>query len=337
MKRTALFLAILFTTFASFAQTPSTGQWDIVATSETNSNTIDGGPLQFTTDWTTTNSNSPTIAPVLNYTFDNSACSASGQPVNFTVSYNKSSKKTTIVATLDNNQTVTFTSTSGSASSFSGTFTSSGGGCTQADSGKFTATLYSALSGSFSGTIESYVNSNTINVTVSLSTDSSFNVTGSIQSSDKACMADLTINGTAAQAYGPSFATGDTLSFVASDNTGDVVGFVASATDANGDMLSPAWPSQVYVTYQVLAGPCAGDGGTDAPFQHVQTLTIPPHLPIRPVIHLTPRNAPVASAQPAAVSPVEFMPAAQFQSSSDDDSASDDMHKVTSGSNSREQ
>jgi hypothetical protein len=337
MKRLALFLAILFTTIASFAQTPSTGQWDIVATSETNSNTVDGGPLQFSTDWTTTNGNSPTIAPVLSYTFNNSACSASGQPVNFTVSYNKSSKKTTIVATLDNNQTVTFTSTSGSASEFSGTFTSSGGGCTQADSGKFTATLYSALSGSFSGTIESYLNSNTINVTLSLSTSSSFNITGSIQSSDKACMADLTINGTAAQAYGPSFASGDTLSFVASDNSGDVVGFVASATDQNGNMLSPAWPSQVYVTYAVLAGPCAGDGGTDAPFQHVQTLTIPPHLPMRPMMHLMPRNAPARTAQPTVSSAVEFMSAVQSQASSDDDSSSDDMHKVASDSNSREQ
>jgi len=333
MKALTLFLAIMLTAIASFAQAPSTGQWDIVATSETNSNTVDGGPLQFSTDWTTTTSGSTsTIAPLLANTFENSSCSASGQPVAFTVSYTKSSKTTTIVATLDNSQTVTFTSTSSGSSQFSGTFKSSGGGCTQADSGKFTATLYSALQGSFSGTIESYVNTNTINVTMSLSTSSSFAITGSVQSSNNSCMANLTINGSAAQAYSPSYATGDVDVFVASDNSGDVVAFVASATDENGNMLSPAWPSQVYVTYFVVAGPCAGDEGTDAPFQHVQAQVIHPPLLPRVFPHFSPRIALPSTAQLPASSAVEFVPEVQSQISSDDDSSSDVQHKTDSDS-----
>lgn len=336
MKTATLFLAILITAIASFAQTPSTGQWDIVATSESNPNTVDGGALQFTTDWTTTTSkNTTTISPLVSATFTNSACSASGQPVNFTVSY--SNKKTTMVITLDNNQTVTFSASNSSSSQFSGTFTSSGGGCTQADSGKFTATLYSALQGSFSGTIESYVNTNTINVTMTLSTSSSFAVTGSVQSSNKSCMANLTINGTAAQVYGPSLATGDNLYFYASDNSGDVVGFVASATDQNGNALSPAWPSQVYVTYFVVAGPCSGDAGTDAPFQHVQTPVA--HSPLMPRLlnHIAPRVISSQSVRIPSTTAVAYVPEVQVQSSSDDDSSSDSQNQVSSDSNSREQ
>jgi hypothetical protein len=204
-----------------------------------------------------------------------------GQPSKLSVTYNSTTGVVTIVATMDYSQTVTFTSkTTTSNSQFSGTFTSTGGGCTNGDSGNFTATYYAALKGSMSGTIESYMQTNTINVTVSLSTDSNFNVTGTLTSTNKTCMASLTINGTAAQAYGPSIATGDTEIVYASDNSGDVVGLIFSATDQNGVMLSPAWPSQAYVTYQVLAGPCSGDGGTDAPFHQVQILM--PHSPLHP-------------------------------------------------------
>lgn len=339
MKTLALIAAFVLTAAASFAQAPSTGQWDIVATSETNSNTVDGGPLQFSTDWTTTTSgNATTISPLLAATFTNSTCSASGQPVNFTVSYAKSGKTTTttIIATLDDNQTVTFTSTSTSSSKVTGTFTTSGGGCTQADSGKFTATLYSALQGSFSGTIESYVNTNTINVSMTINTSSTFAITGSVQSSNKACMANLTINGTAAQQWGPSLATGDNLYFFASDNNGNVVGFVASATDANGNMLSPAWPSQVYVTYQVVAGACAGDGGTDAPFQQVNTPVFHPHLMPRRLPIFSPRiAAPLGQTMVnATASATVFVPATPVQSGFDDASSSDPMHKFSDDSDS---
>jgi hypothetical protein len=289
VKLSTLTIAILTLSSAAFAQAPSTGQWSIVASNETNLNTIDGGPLQFITDWKTTNatSKSATITTILANTFNNSNCSASGQPVALAVTF--ASSKATIVATLDNGQQVTFIASSGVTSSqFSGTFTSSGGGCTQADAGKFTATLYQPLSGSFSGTIESYAQTNTIDVTMNLSIDSNFNVTGSVQASDKACMANLTINGTAAQANGPSFASGDTETIYASDNNGNVVGFELSATDANGNFLSPAWPSQVYVTYYVVAGACSGDAGTDAPFKQVQNNAS--HAPVRRLVRLSPER-----------------------------------------------
>jgi hypothetical protein len=281
--------AILVVSTAAFAQGPSTGQWGIVASNETSLNTIDGGPLQFITDWKTSdaNSKSPTIAAVLANSFTNSNCSASGQPTALAVTF--SGGKASIVVTLDNGQQVTFSGASGGRSSqFSGTFTSTGGGCTQADSGNFTATLYQPLQGSFSGTIESYMQTNTVNVTMNLSVDSNFNVTGSVNASNKACMADLTINGTAAEAFGPSFASGDTETIYASDNNGNVVGFELSATDANGNYLSPAWPSQVYVTYDAVAGACSGDAGTDAPFKQVQNNAS--HAPVRRLVRLNPER-----------------------------------------------
>jgi hypothetical protein len=283
LRIAAILLFAIFGTISTHAQGPSTGQWGIVATSESNRNTIDGGPLQIITDWTTTKhgGNSYTIQPVLANTFTNSGCSASGQPAALSVTY--SSGKTTIVATLDGGQTVTFTASGGSGSELTGSFVSSGGGCTQADSGNFTATLYQALQGTFSGTIESYAETNIMNVTMTLSTSSTFNVTGTVAATNKTCMANLTINGAAAQTYGPSAASGDTITMFASDNSGDVVAFVLSGTDQNGNPLSPPWPSQVYVTYIVLAGPCAGDGGTDAPFHHVQQTVKHPPIRRRPI------------------------------------------------------
>jgi hypothetical protein len=278
-----LAVAILVVSTAAFAQAPSTGQWTIIASNETSLNTLDGGPLQFITDWKSSNgnSNSATIAPVLANSFTNSSCSESGQPAALTVTF--SSGKTSVVVTLDNGQQVIFSGHSGGTSSqFSGSFVSTGGGCTQADSGNFTATLYQSLQGSFSGTIESYAQTNTINVMMDLGVDANFNIVGSVHASNQACMSNLIINGRAAQAYGPSFASGDVEEIFASDNNGNVVGFVLSATDANGNFLSPAWPSQVYVTYDVLAGACSGDAGTDAPFHKVQKTVnhAPIHLPI---------------------------------------------------------
>ena len=292
MKISTLLIAVLMVSGSAFGDknpTPSTGQWTIVASNETSPNTIDGGPLQLITDWKTNGSSQPpTITPLLANSFTNSNCSASGQPAALTADVDPNGKPR-IVVTLDNGQQVVFSGTNGGTSSqFSGSFTSTGGGCTQADSGNFTATLYQPLQGSIAGTIESYAQTNTVNVTMNLGVDSNFNVTGSVEALNKPCMANLTINGTAAQAYGPSFASGDTETIFASDNSGNVVGFLLSATDANGNFLSPAWPSQVYVTYDVVAGACSGDSGTDAPFHHVQNGV--KHPPIRRPIPKGPRH-----------------------------------------------
>lgn len=296
-NRIAVIVALAFAVIAlnpriAKAQAPETGPWNILATSENAQNTGDGTPLQIITDWkTSTSGSTTTITPVVADTFTNSNCTASSQPSKLTVAYNSTTGVVTVVATMDYGQTITFTSSKTTSNSqFSGTFSSTGGGCTNSDSGNFTATYYASLSGTLSGTIESYMQTNTINVTVKLSTDSNFNVTGSLTSTNKTCMASLTINGTAAQAYGPSIVSGDTEILYASDNSGDVVGLIFSATDQNGVMLSPAWPQQAYVTYQVLAGPCSGDGGTDAPFHQVQTLV--PHAPIHPRVPIGFRTFP---------------------------------------------
>lgn len=288
VKISTLLIAVLMVSGSALADkgntTPATGQWTVVASNETSLNTIDGGPLQVITDWTTTGaSTSLAITPVLANTFTNSNCSASGQPAALTADVDPNGKPR-VVVTLDNGQQVVFSGTNGGTTSqFSGTFTSTGGGCTQADSGNFTATLYQPLQGSITGTVQSYVGTNSTNLTMNLSIDSNFNVTGTVKATNKACMANLTINGPAAQAYGPSFASGDTETILASDNSGNVVGFVISATDANGNFLSPPWPSQMYVTYDAVAGACSGDSGTDAPFHQVQNAVkhAPIHRPIR--------------------------------------------------------
>ena len=314
MKISLLLSALLLVSLSAFAQNPpSTGQWLILATSETNSNTLDGTPLQFITDWTTTtHGNSATISPVLANTFTNSACSASGQPANFTVSYNPGHATTTIRVRVDNAQTFTFTQSAGNGSSnFTGTFKSSGGGCTQADSGSFSATLYPPLDSPIVGTIESYAGTNPVTATITSSVDSNFNVTGTVSAPTKPCFADLAINGTAAQAYGASIATGDVEVLFASDDSGDVAAFVLSATDANGNMLTPPWPASAFVTYVVLAGPCSGDSGTDAPFHAVST-HYPKHIPFRPRRFqrrrdpdAVPSNEPNAEIEPSAVTGIE--------------------------------
>jgi hypothetical protein len=293
VKLLTLIIAILVVSSSASADkgntTPATGQWTIVASNETSPNTIDGGPLQIITDWTSNGAaKSLAITPVLANTFTNSTCSASGQPAALMADVDPNGKPS-VVVTLDNGQQVVFSGTnSGTSSQFSGTFTSTGGGCTQADSGNFTATLYQPLLGSITGTVQSYAGTNSTNVTMNLSIDSNFNVTGTVKAANKPCMANLTINGPAAQAYGPSFASGDTETILASDNSGNVVGFVISATDANGNFLFPPWPSQMYVTYDVVAGTCSGDAGTDAPFHQVQNGV--KHAPIRRPIRRGPQH-----------------------------------------------
>jgi hypothetical protein len=268
-----ILLALAISATPTSAQ--STGQWVILASLETSQNTVDSHPLQFVTDWTTTGSGlSATYALALSKTFTNSNCSVSGQPISMTMTGGLLGP--TIGITLDNSQTVQFTAAITTSSSITGTITSTGGGCTNGDTGSFSAVKFGALSGSYTGSIESYALTNPVTVTITLSTDANWNVTGTVVTSNKTCFANLTIATTAANAIDPSFASGDIVEIIASDASGDIAGFVLSATDVNGNYLNPAWPSQFFTTYMVLAGPCAGNGGTDAPFQKIEPP--PPHF-----------------------------------------------------------
>jgi hypothetical protein len=269
-----ILLALAASAAPTFAQ--NTGQWVILAAGESSQNTVDSHPLQFITDWTTTVVGlNTTYSPALTKTWSNSNCSVTGQPAAMTMTAGLLGPIITI--TLDSSQIVTFASVLTTTTTITGTFTTSGGGCTNADSGTFSATRFGALSGTYTGSIESYALNNPVNVTITLSTDANWNVTGTIVASNKTCFASLTIATTAANAIDPSFASGDVVEVVASDSSGDIAGFVLSATDVNGNYLSPAWPSQFFTTYMVLAGPCAGSGGTDAPFQRVEAPP-PPHF-----------------------------------------------------------
>jgi hypothetical protein len=310
----ALLAAILLATIASFAQTPQ--QWTIVTTSESapnadpinytaagvyspcttgqNDNPNDSNPncfnpLTIATDWTVVNGNN-LVKPVLDNSFVNSSCSASGSPQSITVTGYKLSGNYTPVVTVTmtdssgGTDTVTFTGAKGSDSTqFSGTFASSGS-CMKHDSGNFTATLFQAISGDYSGSFESngsFDQNGTGKVTLSLDTDSSFNVTGAIGTSFRSglCFSNLAIATTLANTYSTSFASGDVLLFVATDIFGNVVVFTASGTSGTGQQegTDAEGDQNLYVTYYGLAGACSGRSGIDIPFRKVTGRNVPRH------------------------------------------------------------
>src|SRR6202047_2290405 len=102
VKLLTLIIAILVVSSSASADkgntTPATGQWTIVASNETSPNTIDGGPLQIITDWTSNGAaKSLAITPVLANTFTNSTCSGSGQPAALMADVDPNGKASVVV------------------------------------------------------------------------------------------------------------------------------------------------------------------------------------------------------------------------------------------------
>jgi hypothetical protein len=315
-KMIVLSLAVLLVaTFATFAQASIPQQWTFVTTSESaanaapisytptgvyspcttgqNDNPNDSNPncfnpLTITTDWTAIGNNP--VTPVLANTFTNSSCSASGGAQTLTVKGYKLNGKfsaTVTVTIVDNNGStnkITFTgATSWNSAQFSGRFASNGP-CMKSDAGNFTATMFQTISGTYNGSFESngsYSQSGTGAVALVLATDSNFNVTGAVTalSNSGLCFSDLTIATTLANTYMSSMATGDTLEFVASDNSGNVVLFTATGTSGTGQQegTDSNGNQKLYLTYSGLAGACSGISGVDVPFSKAAATSAPWH------------------------------------------------------------
>lgn len=287
--------AIPITTTPTGAPDPcTTGQND--NSSDSNPSCYD--PLVIVTDWQLSlNSSEQTVTtPNLANTLTNSTCSASGgvQSISVTgMNINDHPYKATVTVTLiDSNggmDTIVFTGkNSPDQTQFSGSFTSSGS-CMNSDSGNFTAVLSPAINGTYQGSFEtngsfSSSGSNGGTVSIALSTDSNFNVTGTVTAQGSGlCFSNLAIASPLANTYAPSFASGDTLQAIATDNTGNVVLFTASSTDGNGlpEGNDQNGNQKLYLTYSGFAGACSGISGVDVPFSKLVPPHAPRHLPIR--------------------------------------------------------
>lgn len=297
-KRNFLWLiALCFWTPAGFAQTNTPQQWTFVTTSEsapnadpllgangnpypcTGQNQDNAGdanpncynPLVVTTDWTITSTAGAISSSVADtaFTMTNSSCSTSGFPASTSLTESADGEVylATFVVTLDNGATVTFQGqVSLGSTQFTGTFSSTGG-CMNGDSGNFSATLFPQVNSEYSGEFES--SSGGQGVTISLATGANFNVTGTVtpDASADTCFSNMTIATTLANSYSNSFASGDTVFAIASDNSGNVVLFVASNSDANGN---PIADNGLYFTYYGVAGACQGVSEVDAPFKNIR-------------------------------------------------------------------
>ncbi|HXZ12424.1 MAG TPA: PilZ domain-containing protein [Candidatus Sulfotelmatobacter sp.] len=290
--------AVPITTTPTGAPDPcTTGQND----NPNDSNASCYNPLVITTDWqlSTNFEWNQAIATVdLANAFTNSNCSASGGTQAMTVTgldlFGYLYTATITVTLLDSNggiDTIVFTGQpSSNGTQFTGTFTSTGA-CMKGDSGNFTAVLFSPINGTYQGSFEtngSFSTSGSGTVSMTFATDSNFNLTGTVTAAKGSglCFSNLTIASALANTYAPSFATGDMLQAIASDNSGNVVLFTASGTDGNGlaEGTDQNGNQKLYLTYQGLAGACSGISGVDVPFSKVAVPKAPRHrpLPFRP-------------------------------------------------------
>jgi hypothetical protein len=253
---------------------PCTGQ-NIDSVNDPNPNCYN--PLVVTTDWTLTEVLGVVTSVTSNTpdTLTNSACSANSGVAGTSISETNILRlyRTTFSVTFANSATITFTGnlTLG-GTQFTGSFVSTGS-CMGSDSGNFTATLFPAVNATYVGQFET--SSGGQGVTFNLATDSNFNLTGTVTPASNAttCFSNMTIASPLANSFAASFASGDVLIAVASDNSGNVVGFIASNTDANGYALAS---DGLYFTYFGLAGACSGIFETDAPFR-IERRILPRH------------------------------------------------------------
>jgi hypothetical protein len=231
-------------------------------------------PLEVTTDWTLTELFGVVTSVTANTpdTLTNSSCSVDSGVTGTSISETNILGllyKATFSVTFANGATITFTGnlTLG-ANQFTGTFASTGT-CTGGNSGNFTATLFPTVNSTYVGQFET--SSGGQGVTINLATASNFNVTGTVTPAlnSSTCFSTMTIASPLANSFAASFASGDVLVAVASDNSGNVVGFIASNTDANGQVLPS---SGLYFTYLGMAGTCSGVFEADAPFRKERTI-----------------------------------------------------------------
>jgi hypothetical protein len=226
-------------------------------------------PLEITTDWTLTELFGVVTSVTSNTpdTLTNSACSTNSSVVGTSISETNILGllyQATFSVTFANGATITFKgNVTLGGTQFTGTFTSTGS-CMGGDSGNFIATLFPAVNATYVGQFET--SSGGQGVTINLATNSNFNLTGTVTPALNAttCFSNMTIASPLANSFAASFASGDVLVAIASDNSGSVVGFIASNTDANGKVLAN---DGLYFTYLGMAGACSGIFEMDAPFR----------------------------------------------------------------------
>lgn len=223
----------------------STGSWSFTANVPQNQTSDNTEVLQADTNLNVSGSS---VTGVVAESFTNAVCSNSGQATGITAT------QTSVKFTLDGGS-VTFDESTG--------YVVGTGGCVIPKKTTFTAVEYAHPSGTFYNNnnppVQQCSNENgctnggplqvnyfTVNV------NSDFSLSGNITGYLNGKAIVLTINGVDSKVYGPSFQSGDFMDFYADDGKGNVIGFVVSATDSDGDMVQPPWPSNFYMTYVVM-------------------------------------------------------------------------------------
>jgi hypothetical protein len=188
----------------------------------------------------------------------------------------------TIVATMDDGSTFTFSAASGKcdfSQPITGTFTSASL-VTPGDSGTFVFTPYAAINGSYQGVFDSsgtpLSSGGTGTATINISTNSDYTVNATaILPAGSLCAAQtspisLTTADPLAQADGlgagvPGVAIGDVLVLPMGDGQGTVTWMFASDFDGTNDQTL-SWPSQLYFSTYTLAGVCGNQFAWDRVF-----------------------------------------------------------------------
>ena len=257
------------------------GMWDLRLSNTTNPPAGQVGETEFTfdVDLQTISATAEALSNsgLQDNTFSNSACVASGTGNNVTMSASSSSgTSVTFQIFVDNGESYSMTGTlSADGVTVTGTnvqYNSTGTDCGANDVGSgFTATLYKPATGTYAGSFTPDSTGEAFNATLVLIEDGNFNLTGTLTGTGNSCFASLSINSNIL----PSVASGNVLEFVGSDAQGDLAGFIANTggtADAAGDTT---W-QDVYVTADVLAGPCAGQQYSDALFHKITRRPRPP-------------------------------------------------------------
>ena len=223
--------------------------------------------------------------PLTNILFDtNSSDESNGGYVTTTASCDATGSITnlTIVATMDDGSTFTFSAASGKcdfSQPIAGTFTSASL-VTPGDSGTFVLTPYTAINGSYQGVFDSsgtpLSSGGTGTATINITTNSDYTVNATaILPAGSLCAAQtsaisLTTADPLAQADGlgagvPGVAIGDVLVLPMGDGQGTVTWMFASDFDGTNDQTL-SWPSQLYFSTYTLAGVCGNQFAWDRVF-----------------------------------------------------------------------
>jgi hypothetical protein len=296
MKIKALILTLFLAAIAPLGLANKVaGAYTLMASDETAQNTIDNQPLQIVFDIPSGNATN-----VINiYTNSNCAGYDSSFPSG-AITLNSDGSLKSIKFTTTGGSTFTYTWSSGEnwGDTGDGTFASSGGGCAQADAGKFTTQITPALSGLYTGTLDSNTGTNNdppgytgVQASVNFVTNPDFTLAGTVvkiwgvdSNGNALCSGapaqfNLTVNSAADHVGGfTSLQAGNVWMFNATDSNGNTIGFIGNPTGEDGNTNAPG---AIFLTYEGEAGVCTGAYGPDAPFKPVKKVHTHGRIPLR--------------------------------------------------------